>query len=81
MYINTCFTSCVLHCFFCTTPNIWLKMSVDISDDSSLDNIFKEVGDFGLFQIITYILVCIPNILSATYEVNYMISANTLDYR
>lgn len=56
-------------------------MSVDVSDDSNLDKILTEVGGFGLFQIVTYILVCIPNILAATYEVNYMITANTLDYR
>lgn len=58
-----------------------VKMSVDTSDDSNLDNILTEVGGFGLFQIVAYILVCIPNILAATYEVNYMITANTLDYR
>lgn len=56
-------------------------MSVDMSADSSLDTILTEVGGFGLFQIFAFALVCIPTILTATYEVNYMISANTLDYR
>lgn len=55
-------------------------MSKDISD-SNIDVIFTEVGAFGLFQIVTYLLISIPNIISATYVVNYIISANTLDYR
>lgn len=53
---------------------------VDI-DESNLDNILTEIGGFGRFQIITYILICIPNIISAATYVNFMISATTLDYR
>lgn len=56
-------------------------MSVDLTADSSLDAILTEVGGFGLFQVATYFLICLPNILSASYVINYMISANTLDYR
>lgn len=52
-----------------------------MSDNNNLDAILTEVGEFGLYQVVTYILICIPNILSATYVVNYMISANTLNYR
>lgn len=60
---------------------IELEMSVDTNDDTNLDTILAEVGEFGKFQVITYLLFCIPNIIAATYAVNYMISANTLDYR
>lgn len=56
-------------------------MSVDISADSNLDGILTEVGAFGVFQVISYFLISIPCALSATYVVNYMISANTLKYR
>lgn len=56
-------------------------MSVDISANSNLDGILNEVGEFGLFQVVTYLLICIPSALSATIVVNYMISANTLEYR
>lgn len=51
------------------------------ADDTNLETILTEVGEFGVFQITTYLLFCIPTILSASYAVNYMISANTLDYR
>lgn len=61
------------------------KTSVDNSDveidEANLDNILTEIGGFGRFQIITYILICIPNIISAATYVNFMISATTLDYR
>lgn len=56
-------------------------MSIDTGADSSFDVILNEVGQFGVYQVVTYLLICIPNILSATYAVNYMFSANTLDYR
>lgn len=54
----------------------------DINNGWNIDSILTEEGEFGKFQVITYyLLICIPNIISATYGVNYMISANTLDYR
>lgn len=56
-------------------------MSVDISADSNLDRILTEVGEFGVYQVIAYFLISIPSALSATFVVNYMISANTLKYR
>lgn len=58
-----------------------LKMSVDLTAESDLDTIFAEVGEFGIYQIAIYMLICIPNALSATFVVNYMFTANTLDYR
>lgn len=56
-------------------------MGVETSDDVSLDAILTEVGEFGLFHVLTYILICIPNIISSATFVNYMISATALDYR
>lgn len=52
-----------------------------MSADSDLESILAEVGEFGLFQIVSYILICIPSALSATYVVNFMISASSLEYR
>lgn len=59
------------------------KLSLESNDidDGSVDSILTEVGGFGRFQIITYLLICIPNIISAATYVNFMISATTLDYR
>lgn len=56
-------------------------MSDEVGDDSNLDIIFAEVGEFGIFQVIAYTLICIPTILTSTYAVNYIFSSNTLDYR
>lgn len=52
-----------------------------MSDNQNLDAVLTEVGEFGLFQVITYLLLCIPSAFSATHVVNYMVSANTLVYR
>lgn len=56
-------------------------MSVDIAANSDLDIVFAEVGEFGIYQIALFMLMCIPNALSATFVMNYMFTANTLDYR
>lgn len=47
-------------------------------DDGNLDDILTEIGGFGKFQIITYLLICIPNIISAATYVNYMITSTPL---
>lgn len=56
-------------------------MTADFGEDANLDTIFSEVGELGLFQVINYFLICIPNILAAAYVMNYVFTANTLDYR
>lgn len=48
---------------------------------NNLDTIFTEIGEFGAFQKISILLICIPSLLSASYVVNYIIATNTLDYR
>lgn len=49
--------------------------------EHNLDLIFAEVGEFGAFQIFSFLLICIPNVFAATYIVNYVLTANALDYR
>lgn len=80
VYILQWFSFCWRKCLYCWvgTTSTSLNMS---ADDTNLETILKEVGEFGIFQITTYFLFSIPTILSAAYAVNYMISANTLDYR
>lgn len=56
-------------------------MSIDTNVDTNLDAIFREVGEFGRYHILIYLLICIPNIISSATFVNYMISATTLEYR
>lgn len=51
------------------------------SSDFHLDTVLEEVGAFGLYQVISYALIFIPCTLSAAYQVNYMFSTNTLEYR
>lgn len=56
-------------------------MGVVDGADHNIDAVFAEVGEFGLFQILSLLLICIPNTISATYMVNYIFATNTLDYR
>lgn len=59
---------------------VTIKMSIDLSD-TNLDAILAEVGEFGIYQVAAYLLICIPCALSGAYISNYMIIANTLTYR
>lgn len=56
-------------------------MSVDISAFSNLDTIFAEIGEVGFYQITSYLLIIIPNVLSSTYVISYMFTGKSLDYR
>lgn len=57
------------------------RASVDISADASLENILTEIGGFGLFHIISYLLVFIPNVIQSATYVNFMFAASSLEYR
>lgn len=56
-------------------------MSQKKSNDFDLDRILVELGQFGKFQIINYILLCIPVALSAIYALSYVFTAGDLEYR
>lgn len=56
-------------------------MNDNVAAFGNLDVLFAEVGDFGLYQILAFALICIPNMISATYIVNYVFTANIMAYR
>lgn len=64
-----------------TLFNKWFKKLIIIMSDSQLDLILKELGQFGKFQIINYLLIAIPLTLSAAYTLSYVFTAGDLDYR
>lgn len=46
-----------------------------------LDSIFIEIGDFGLFQICIYALICMPVVLISWFSFEFIFTAGRLDYR
>jgi hypothetical protein len=46
-----------------------------------LDDILDEVGHFGKFQAINYMLVGFPVLLSAAFSLSYVFTAGDLQYR
>lgn len=58
-----------------------LKMAIDVKEDDSLEEIFAEIGEFKIYQILVIILLAIPSILSAGYSLEYVFASATLDYR
>lgn len=49
--------------------------------DFNFDVILKELGEFGKYQKINYVLMCIPIALSAMYGLSYVFTASDLEYR
>lgn len=56
-------------------------MALAEPNENSIDFLFTEIGEFSLYQVITYALICIPNAVTATFVVGYIFTANALDYR
>lgn len=57
------------------------KMGIENGDNFSVDYVLSEVGEFGLFQVYTFLLLSMLKMSASFSVVNYMISANTLDHR
>lgn len=51
------------------------------SEKFELDNVIREIGQFGKFQLINYILISIPLGLTAVYALTYVFTASDLNYR
>lgn len=50
-------------------------------DNADLDHLLSDIGAFGKYQIIKYILICFPIALSTTLLYNFIFSAGLMDYR
>lgn len=58
------------------------KKEVDeIEVPNDLDYVLNDVGEFGPNQIGHFILMILPIVLSATYAVEFIVTASTDDYR
>lgn len=49
--------------------------------DLDLDGVLKELGQFGKFQLINYLFICLPILFSAIFTVSYVFTAGQLEYR
>ncbi|KAH8239680.1 hypothetical protein KR032_006727, partial [Drosophila birchii] len=49
--------------------------------DCHLDAIIVQIGQFGRFQMINYLLLCLPIICNAFYSISYVFTASEVAYR
>ncbi|XP_059622392.1 organic cation transporter protein-like [Phlebotomus argentipes] len=56
-------------------------MSVEEGKKFDLDLLIKQIGPFGKFQLINYLLICLPIALTAMYTLTFVFTAGDLDYR
>lgn len=62
------------------------KQSTEMVDknndgEDQMDTVLEETGQFGKYQILHLLLILVPAILSAPYEVNFIVTSATDDYR
>lgn len=57
------------------------KKPDDIDTQHDLDYVLSDVGEFGRYQIVHFILMILPIVLSATYAVDFIVTSSTDDYR
>ncbi|KAH8379064.1 hypothetical protein KR009_002928, partial [Drosophila setifemur] len=51
------------------------------AEDSQLDAIIVQIGQFGRFQITNYLMLCLPIICNAFYSISYVFTAGQVPYR
>lgn len=51
------------------------------ADDNSLDAILLRIGQFGRYQIVNYVLLCVPMVFNAFFSISYVFTASTVVHR
>lgn len=54
---------------------------VDTNANVNLDDVLSGVGELGPYQIVSCVLLFLIKVMAGQTFINYMITANTLDYR
>ncbi|KAH8404447.1 hypothetical protein KR222_002056, partial [Zaprionus bogoriensis] len=58
-----------------------IKPVAAATKDNQLDAIIIHIGQFGRFQIVNYLMLCLPIICNALYSVSYIFTASTVVHR
>lgn len=53
----------------------------DQAADFDFDPVLVEIGEFGRYQIINYVALCIPIAIYAGITLTYVFTAGNLNYR
>ncbi|XP_055693800.1 organic cation transporter protein-like [Lutzomyia longipalpis] len=56
-------------------------MSIEAEKKFDLDLLIQQIGPFGKFQLINYLLICIPIIFTGMFSLGFAFTAGNLDYR
>lgn len=56
-------------------------MGINVKDDDCMEEIFVEIGEFKIYQVLLIFLLAIPSMLSAGFTLDFVFASATLDYR
>ncbi|EDX11460.1 GD15009 [Drosophila simulans] len=62
-------------------PAVAVSPPAKDSEDVTLDAILKHLGQFGRFQLIIFVLICLPMMFHAMFSVTYVFTAATVTHR
>lgn len=54
---------------------------VTVVTKEELSDVFRDLEDFGRFQIVQYFLICMPLLTTTMSLVNYVFVAEDINYR
>lgn len=53
----------------------------ETKDADDIDYVLENAGEFGKYQIVHFILMILPIVLSAAFAVEFIVTSSTDDYR
>lgn len=57
------------------------EFAFSMAVEFDLDQLIREIGPFGKYQLINYLLICVPIALTAMYTLTYVFTGGSLEYR
>ncbi|KAL7734287.1 hypothetical protein ACLKA6_010630 [Drosophila palustris] len=63
------------------SPSVTAGYSNADPEDVTLDSILKYIGQFGRFQLMIFLLICLPMMFHAMFSVTYVFTAGTVMHR
>lgn len=64
-----------------TRQSLGMAEKANESGEDQMDSVLDETGQFGKYQIFYLLLILVPALLAAPYEVNFIVTSATDDYR
>lgn len=63
------------------SENVGIKGEPSSVSSYALDDILRQIGKFGLYQLFVYFFICLGIILSSSYALSFVFTVGEVNYR